>query len=90
MHEIYNKKTDVTDICEGILVLVESDSEKAALFVDGILGQQEIVIKGLSSYLGNLHGISGCTILGNGQVSLIIDVSGLFKFVDKSQKGQDR
>lgn len=90
MHKIYNKKTDVTKISEGILVLVEADSEKAALFVDGILGQQEIVIKGLSSYLGDLHGISGCTILGNGQVSLIIDVGGLLKSVDCLQKGMAR
>jgi len=90
MHKFYNKKTDITEICEGILVIVESDSERAALFVDGILGQQEIVIKGLSVYLGNLHGISGCTILGNGQVSLIIDVSGLLKSVDKSGKLQDK
>lgn len=90
LHKIYNKKTDVTEIREGILVIVESDSEKAALFVDGILGQQEIVIKGLSTYLGNLHGISGCTILGNGQVSLIIDVSGLLKSLDDSRKEQER
>lgn len=86
MYKIYNKKSDVTEIKDGILVIVEADSQRAALFVDGIIGQQEIVIKGLSKSLGNLHGISGCTILGNGQVSLIIDVSGLLKSIDKAGK----
>lgn len=86
MYKIYNKKSDVTEIRDGILVIVEADSQRAALFVDGIIGQQEIVIKGLSKSLGNLHGISGCTILGNGQVSLIVDVSGLLKSLDKPGK----
>jgi len=48
-----------------------------ALFVDEILGQQETVIKGLSGFLGQSHGVSGCTILGDGEVSLILDIAGL-------------
>lgn len=58
-------------------MLTDADGESVALFVDEIVGQQEIVIKGLSDYLGESHGVSGCTILGDGQVSLILDVGGL-------------
>jgi len=48
-----------------------------ALFVDELLGQHQAVIKGLSDYLGEARGVSGCTILGNGEVSLILDVGGI-------------
>ncbi len=56
---------------------MECDRRTIALFVDEILGRQETVIKGLSSFLGQSPGVSGCTILGDGQVSLILDVAGL-------------
>jgi len=48
------------------------------LMVDTLVGQQEIVIKPLGKLLGNIPVIAGATILGNGQVSLIIDVASLF------------
>ncbi len=79
MHELYTRNTEATQIEKGILVIVESDSIPAALFVDEIIGQQEVVIKGLDSYLGNVRGVSGCTVLGNGEVSLITDVGALLK-----------
>ena len=63
----------------GILVVVQSEDGPVALLVDELLGQQETVIKGLSSYLGNARGFSGCTVMGNGEVSLIIDIGGLVK-----------
>ncbi len=77
LYDCLKRSTDVTEISQGVLVIVEADGQKAALLVDEIVGQQEIVIKGLSSYLGAPKGISGCTVLGNGEVSLIIDISSL-------------
>ncbi len=77
LYDSLKRSTDVTEINQGVLVIVEADGQKAALLVDEIVGQQEIVIKGLSSYLGAPKGISGCTVLGNGEVSLIIDISSL-------------
>ena len=77
LHEVFNKKSDTTDLTEGILIIVEEDDHIVCLFVDEILGQQETVIKGLSRYLGNARGVAGCTILGNGEVSLILDVSAM-------------
>ncbi|WP_045219448.1 chemotaxis protein CheA [Desulfonatronum thioautotrophicum] len=77
LHQRFNKTPDHTQLHKGILILVECDRRTIALFVDEILGRQETVIKGLSSFLGQSPGVSGCTILGDGQVSLILDVAGL-------------
>lgn len=48
------------------------------LFADEILGAQQVVVKAIPKYIKNVRGISGCTVMGDGKVSLIIDVSGLF------------
>ncbi|MDD4735779.1 MAG: chemotaxis protein CheA, partial [Kiritimatiellae bacterium] len=77
MHKIFNKKTDNTSLDQGLLIIVECDQDCVALFVDELLGQHQTVIKGLSDYLGSARGVSGCTILGDGQVSLILNVGGL-------------
>jgi two-component system chemotaxis sensor kinase CheA len=74
LHEIHHRSPDTTNLCEGILVIVESREKKACLFVDEILGQQQIVVKSLSDYVGNVDGITGCMIQSNGEVGLIIDV----------------
>ncbi|MBC8278855.1 MAG: chemotaxis protein CheW, partial [FCB group bacterium] len=52
------------------------------LFVDELVGQQQVVIKGLSNYVGDIGYVSGCTILGDGMVSLIIDVTGIADTVE--------
>ncbi|WP_224963091.1 chemotaxis protein CheA [Geomonas subterranea] len=56
------------------VVVVASGDKKGGLVVDRLIGQQEIVIKGLDDYLGELPGISGGTVLGDGRVSLIVDI----------------
>ena len=63
----------------GILVILESDGRRAALFVDELVGQQQVVVKNLESNYRKVAGISGATILGDGGVSLIIDVSALLR-----------
>lgn len=75
MHELYGIEPSFDKLDEGILVIVENDGISAALFVDEILGQQQTVVKGLSDYVGSPHGVSGCTILGDGRISLILDVA---------------
>lgn len=60
------------------VVVVRKGEKRAGLIVDALMGQQEIVIKSLGSLLGGIPMVSGATILGNGQVSLIIDVASLF------------
>jgi len=59
------------------VIIVWVKGEKAGFIVEDLIGQQEIVIKSLSSVVGDVRGIAGATILGNGQVALIIDNSTL-------------
>jgi len=75
IHDLYGIEPSFDKLDEGILVIVENDGISAALFVDEILGQQQTVVKGLSDYVGSPHGVSGCTILGDGRISLILDVA---------------
>ena len=74
-------------LTEGILIVFESEGDPVCLFVDELLGQQETVIKGMSEYLGDSQYVSGCTILGDGDVSLILDVA---MIVRKNMNSQNR
>ena len=64
---------------DGIVVIVEVDGKKAALFVDDLVGQQQVVVKNIESNYKKIPGISGATILGDGGVALILDVSALLR-----------
>jgi len=64
---------------EHEIVIIHKGDKLAALIVDELLGQQEIVIKNLGKYLTDLFAISGATILGDGQVALILDTNALIK-----------
>jgi len=79
LHEVFNVEPRVTDLDKGILVVVEADGKKAALFVDDLLGQQQVVIKSLETHCIKLEGISAATILGDGTVALILDVAALVR-----------
>ncbi|MFJ8234341.1 chemotaxis protein CheW [Ureibacillus sp. NPDC094379] len=61
------------------VVIVRKGDKLAGLVVDSFIGQQEIVLKSLGNYLTNIFAISGATILGNGQVALIVDCNALMK-----------
>lgn len=68
----------VTDPSRAIVVIVETDhSGRLGLVVDDLAGQQQVVVKSLEANYGPIDGIGGATILGNGQVALILDVPGL-------------
>ena len=62
---------------EGLLVVVEADGRRVGLFVDELLDQQQVVIKNLEDNYRQIDGVSGATILGDGTVSLILDIPGL-------------
>jgi two-component system chemotaxis sensor kinase CheA len=62
---------------DGVLVVVEDRGRRLCLLVDELIGQRQTVIKALSSFVGPLRGISGCTVLGDGRISLILDVGDL-------------
>ena len=82
IHDLYNIETEVTNIEDGILIWVETADKSYCLFVDELLREQQVVVKPLSSFLSNFNikdsGIGGCTILGDGNISLILDISNLY------------
>jgi two-component system, chemotaxis family, sensor kinase CheA len=75
--EIFHLDGCLESIEEGILVVIDGAGERACLFVDEILGQQQVVIKNLGKALPQTEGISGGAILGDGLVALILDIDGL-------------
>jgi two-component system chemotaxis sensor kinase CheA len=85
LHKILNKKPDSEQLCDGILIVLEYQDSRFCLFIDEILGQQQTVIKGLSDFIGTVPGVSGCTILGDGGVSLILDVGTLVESFDSKK-----
>ncbi|MBE3085972.1 MAG: chemotaxis protein CheA [Bacteroidetes bacterium] len=80
LHEYYAVKTDITEFTKGILIMVEAESKVLCIFADELLGQQQVVVKVLPNYIKNtrkISGLTGCTLLGDGSISLILDVGGL-------------
>ena len=77
LYELFGLAPTSTDLEEGLLVVVEGDNQKIGLFVDDLLGQQQVVIKSLETNYRKVLGLSGATILGDGTVALILDVPGL-------------
>jgi two-component system chemotaxis sensor kinase CheA len=79
LHSLFNQHTEITDPTQGVLVLLESDGKKSALFVDRLVGQQQVVIKSLETNYRKIAGVSGATIMGDGSVALILDVPALIQ-----------
>ena len=77
LQDIFNIKTAKQELEGAMLVVVEGDNGKVGVVVDELLGQQQVVIKSLEKNYQKVDSISGATILGDGTVALIIDVSGL-------------
>jgi two-component system chemotaxis sensor kinase CheA len=78
LHEVFNiRSVRSTRLTEGLVVVVEGLGGRCGLFVDNILGQQQVVIKSLEDNYRKVPGISGATILGDGSVALILDIPGL-------------
>ena len=79
LYNIFNHKGAIETLDKTLLVVVESDNQKVGLLVDDLLSQQQVVIKSLEANYQKVDGVSGATILGDGRVSLIVDISGLIK-----------
>lgn len=81
LYELFKVKTNVTHIPDGIIIMVENEGNTLCLFADELIGEQQVVVKALPSYIRNIkkiRGLSGCTLLGDGSISLILNVAGLF------------
>ncbi len=81
LHEKFRMDGAVTKLEEGILLLVDVGGKNVALFADKLIGEQPVVVKPFPKYLSQYNikaqGLSGCTIMGDGTISLIIDVNNL-------------
>jgi len=77
LHEVFNLRSTWRDLSQGIMVVIDADGTKAALFVDALVGQHQVVIKSLEANYRKVPGISGATIMGDGHVALILDVSAI-------------
>lgn len=66
-----------TRLADGIVVVVQSESRRFALFVDELIGQQQVVVKNLETHFRKVAGVSAATILGDGSVALILDATAL-------------
>lgn len=77
LHEVFNLVPQVTDFTQGIMVVLDADGTKAVLYVDALVGQHQVVIKSLEANYRRVSGISGATIMGDGHVALILDVSAI-------------
>lgn len=67
------------DIENGMMLILEVEDKKVCLFVDKLIGEQEIVVKPIPSYIKKVKGLSGCTQLGDGSIALILDPGGLIE-----------
>lgn len=79
LHELFGVEPRSAALHEGLVMVVEGDGRRIGLYVDALLGQQQVVIKSLESNYGRIDGIGGATILGEGSVALILDVPGLIR-----------
>jgi two-component system chemotaxis sensor kinase CheA len=89
LHEILGV-TDprVTELTDGLLVVVEGEGRRCGLLVDDLVGQQQVVIKSLESNYRRIDGIAGATIMGDGSVALILDVPGLVRLAGRPGQPQ--
>lgn len=83
LHEAFEIEPDSHDIENSLVVVVESEGIKVGLVVDELLAQQQVVIKSLETNYKRVEGISGATILGDGTVSLILDIPGVVRIAER-------
>lgn len=79
LYELFDTEGAVSDLEQGLLVVVEADGRQVGLFVDDLEGQQQVSIKSLEKNFRRVSGVAGATILGDGRVGLILDISGLIR-----------
>ncbi|MDM8522326.1 chemotaxis protein CheA [Desulfococcaceae bacterium HSG8] len=82
LHELYHISSDQRELDRGILINVSAGTKTVCLFADEIIGHHHTVVKGIPNYVASARGISGCTILGNGEISLILDVGNIIDIAE--------
>jgi len=86
LDELFGIRDAQKSVEEGIVVVVESEGQRASLFVDSLLGQQQVVVKSLETHYRKLDGIATATILGDGEVVLVLDIGSLIRMGSARQR----
>lgn len=73
----YHLSEGETELKNGMIIIVENESQSLCLFADALIGEQQVVVKALPAYIKKVKGVTGCTLLGDGSISLILDVVAL-------------
>lgn len=90
LNRMFNIHDAIDDPTDGLVVITEAeDGNKVGIVVDAILGQQQVVIKSLENNYDKVEGIGAATILGNGEVSLILDLTALAEAASRLRGGVD-
>ncbi len=84
LYKVMQLQPQFTDVSRGIAILIETNKYRFALFVDDLVGQQQVVIKSLEQHYKRVQGIAGATIMGDGSVALIVDVESLAMTVNNT------
>ena len=79
LHNRFSVEPRSCNFTDGTLIVAESESRPFCLFVDDLVGKQEVVIKSLGEKFQDVAGLAGCAILGDGRVGLILDLDGIYK-----------
>ncbi len=79
LHEVFGCTGAKHAVEDGLMIVVEGDGTRVGLFVDGLVGQQQAVVKSLEANYRRVSGVSGATILADGSVALIVDITGLVR-----------
>jgi len=83
LHKLFGITPKYSEITDGIVVVVDVDGKQAGIFVDELVGQQQVVVKSLEAHYKKVDGIATATILGDGEVALILDISTLARMAHK-------
>jgi two-component system, chemotaxis family, sensor kinase CheA len=86
LHRCFGVTPTHVDPCDGIVVLVEHRGRRAALLVDELRGQHQVVIKSLDAHYRRVEGVMGATIMGDGSVALILDAPGLLRMSESQAR----
>jgi len=89
LYELFNINSEKREISDGIIIVIETENKKIGLLVDEIVGQQQVVVKSLETHYKRVDGVATATILGDGEVALILDIStltNLLRFRDQGNR----
>ncbi len=87
LYQLLKLEPDYSQPTDGILVILKDGQKKMALLVDEIIGQEQVVIKSMKEHMEQVDGVAGATILGDGKVAIILDISTLFRLSRERDRG---